>query len=67
MLSLPRLTVALLLAAILLPLAACKSQQAQIIDGFNQDVDKPVVGWGLRKLDPKDYPDFRPGWADAPR
>jgi membrane-bound lytic murein transglycosylase A len=52
------------LAAALLALAGCKSQQATIIPPFQPDVDTPTNGWGLRKLDPKDYPDMRAAWND---
>ena len=40
----------------LLAVAGCKSQTATIIDDNKIDVDHPTNGWGLRKLDPKDYP-----------
>lgn len=55
---------AALLSLTLLTLAGCKSQQATIIDPFNPDVDRPTNGWGLRKLDPRDYPDMRAAWSD---
>ncbi len=42
----------------------CKSHQATIIEPMNEDVEKPTSGWGLRKLDPKDYPDMKVAWMD---
>lgn len=45
-------------------LGGCKSQNATIIDGNEPDVDTPRDGWGLHKLDPKDYPDMRQAFAD---
>jgi membrane-bound lytic murein transglycosylase A len=42
----------------------CKSHQATIIEPLTDDVEKPTNGWGLRKLDPKDYPDMRLAWSD---
>lgn len=52
--------------ALLLLVAAtgCKSHQATIIDTIGDDVEKPTSGWGLRKLDPKDYPDMKLAWGD---
>lgn len=44
--------------------AGCKTNQATIIDPFTEDVEKPVVGWGLRKLDPSEYPDMRQAFMD---
>ncbi|MCL2648105.1 MAG: MltA domain-containing protein [Phycisphaerales bacterium] len=58
-----RCLIALLLA--LLPLAACGPKQAPIIEGPTDKYDTPVVGWGLRKLDTKDYPDMRAAWNDT--
>src|ERR1035437_11128403 len=43
--------------------AGCKSQSANIIGPFD-DIDRPVEGWALRKLDPKDYPDMKAAWSD---
>jgi len=54
----------LMLAAAALPFAGCKSQNAPFIDPFAENVDTPTSGWGLRKLDPKDYPDMRTAWMD---
>lgn len=55
---------ALTVISLALPfLGACKSQNATIIPeptGF----DTPTDGWGLRKLDPKDYPDMRTAFMD---
>jgi membrane-bound lytic murein transglycosylase A len=42
----------------------CKSHQATIIEPMQEDVEKPTTGWGLRKLDVKDYPDMRIAWSD---
>src|SRR6476620_11532059 len=44
-------------------LGGCKSKQTQIVPQL-EDVDKPVEGWGLRQIDPKDFPDMRAAWAD---
>lgn len=44
--------------------AGCKNQQATFIDPNADNFDKPTNGWGLRKLDPKDYPDMRSAWMD---
>src|SRR6185369_3073374 len=46
------------------PFAGCKNQQATFIDRFPENVDQTTDGWGLRKLDPKDYPDMRLAWLD---
>ncbi|HEY4330626.1 MAG TPA: MltA domain-containing protein [Phycisphaerae bacterium] len=54
----------LLLAAIsLLPLAGCKNKNSPFVSPFD-NVDAPTSGWGLRKLDPKDFPDMRTAWMD---
>ena len=45
-------------------LGGCKSQGGTFIDPFAENVDNPTSGWGLRKLDPKDYPDMRTAWMD---
>lgn len=46
-------------------IAGCKSQQATIIQPFD-NVDEPLAPgeFGLVKLDPKDYPDMRAAWLD---
>lgn len=45
-------------------LGGCKSHNATIIDPLNEDVDAQAPGWGLHKLDPKDYPDMRAAFMD---
>jgi len=62
--SLLKSSLLLATAATLLFFAGCKSRQATIIDQHLEDIDKPVEGWALRKLDPKDYPDMRASWSD---
>jgi len=57
------ITIAALLSLSLLPLAGCKSQNAKIIEPF-EDVDRPTSGWGLRKLQPGEYPDMKLAWMD---
>jgi membrane-bound lytic murein transglycosylase A len=52
------------LALSLALLGGCKSKQTQIVPKLEEDIEKPVEGWGLRQLDPKDYPDMRAAWAD---
>jgi membrane-bound lytic murein transglycosylase A len=59
-----RFFVALLASISVLPLAGCKHPNGRFIDPFADDVDKKVEGWGLRKLDVKDYPDMRAAWMD---
>ncbi len=59
-----RLMIPLLLSLTLLPFAGCGNKNGRLIDPFADDVDKPVVGWGLRKLDTKDIPDMRQAWLD---
>ncbi|MGN6369837.1 MAG: MltA domain-containing protein [Phycisphaerae bacterium] len=54
----------LLLPLSMLVIAGCKSQQATIITPPIEDVDHPTSGWGLRKLEPKDYPDMKIAWSD---
>jgi membrane-bound lytic murein transglycosylase A len=53
----------LLLALTVGSFAGCKAQNATIISPM-EDVNQPTEGWGLRKLDPKDYPDMRAAWMD---
>jgi membrane-bound lytic murein transglycosylase A len=55
---------ALLLPLALLAMTGCKSQQATIINPPVEDIDHPTEGWGLRKLEPKDYPDMKIAWSD---
>ncbi|MEI8198308.1 MAG: MltA domain-containing protein, partial [Phycisphaerae bacterium] len=45
-------------------MGGCKSQNATIVDTLNEDVETTTNGWGLRKLDPKDYPDMRAAFMD---
>jgi len=49
--------------ATLLVSAGCPSQNAPFI-GPMENVDAPTSGWGLRKLDPQDYPDMKLAWRD---
>jgi membrane-bound lytic murein transglycosylase A len=58
-----RLLALAVLGASMLAFPGCKSHQAQII-GPMEDVDHQTSGWGLRKLDPKDYPDMREAFSD---
>src|SRR4051812_46815181 len=58
-----------LMAALLVPVSmvavtGCKSQQATIIQPPIEDVDHATNGWGLRKLEAKDYPDMKIAWSD---
>jgi membrane-bound lytic murein transglycosylase A len=63
--SLARRCVAFLMFSVIAgAFAGCKSHNAQFIDPFAGDVDTKTPGWGLRKLDPKDYPDMRAAWMD---
>jgi membrane-bound lytic murein transglycosylase A len=55
---------AVAMMAAVLPFAACKTQQRQIIEPMEPSVDTPTEGWGLRKLEPKDYPDMTVAWMD---
>jgi membrane-bound lytic murein transglycosylase A len=51
------------LATLLMP--GCANPNATFIGPLNSpDVDTPIPGWGLRKLDPKDYPDMKLAWMD---
>jgi membrane-bound lytic murein transglycosylase A len=51
--------------ATLLVAAGCPSHHQPFIGPLDSgDVDKPTSGWGLRKLDPKDYPDLKLAWMD---
>lgn len=59
-----RFIIPLLLSFSILPFAGCKAKNARLIDPFPDNVDKQVEGWGLRKLDPKDFPDMRLAWMD---
>ena len=61
---LSRVLIVVALFTSMLSFVGCKSQQAGIVPGLQEDVNKPVVGWGLRKLEPKDYPDMRVAWMD---
>jgi membrane-bound lytic murein transglycosylase A len=45
-------------------LGGCSHKQTQIVPQIETDIDKPVEGWGLRKLDPSEYPDMKAAWAD---
>ena len=47
----------------LLLFAGCKTQPTTVI-GPIENVNNPTEGWGLQKLDPKDYPDMREAWMD---
>src|SRR5690349_10275907 len=62
----PRLTLRHIVAPFLVAaaLAGCKSQQATFIDPFAENVDTPTAGWGLRKLEPGEYPDMKVAWMD---
>lgn len=63
--SLARSCVALLILSLAaLPITGCKTKNNTFIDPFAADVDAQTKGWGLRKLDPKDYPDMRTAWMD---
>ncbi len=59
-----RLLAAAALSLLLLPFAGCKSQNARVIDPFADDVDRQTSGWGLRKLQPSEYPDMKLAWMD---
>ena len=60
----PRFLIALTVSLALFPFTGCKSHNAKIIPAFEEDVAAPTNGWGLRKLDPKDYPDMKLAWMD---
>jgi membrane-bound lytic murein transglycosylase A len=55
---------AVLLAIAAVPFGACAPKPATIIPQPEENPDKPTAGWGLRKLDPKDYPDMKLAWID---
>jgi len=61
-LSFPRQLVAPLLLAAML--AGCKTQQATFLGALDDNVEVQTNGWGLRKLDTKDYPDMKLAWMD---
>src|SRR5579871_2077999 len=63
-LSLRSLAASLLLPISMMAVTGCKSQQATIITPPIEDVDHATSGWGLRKLEPKDYPDMKIAWSD---
>ena len=48
---------------LLIVATGCKSHPATIIEPI-EDINHETSGWGLRKLDPKDYPDMRMAWSD---
>ena len=63
-LSLRSLAASLLVPISMMAVTGCKSQQATIINPPIEDVDHPTSGWGLRKLEAKDYPDMKIAWSD---
>jgi membrane-bound lytic murein transglycosylase A len=51
--------------ATLLVVPGCPNPNDTFIGPLDtEDVNRPAPGWGLRKLDPKDYPDMKAAWMD---